>query len=393
MRPLLVTRRPGLSLIELIVALALFTIILTAALGFYRQQGIAFTKGNERSAVMQNLRYALNTLEQEIRTAGIGVPFQQPVIVYAGENVLAFNADYASNLENDFFAVYSDRRFPAGAVSALTKARRITIPTTQFAYPDTSYFAGSGNSPAETIIFFFVPDSASERTDEFVLYRQVNDMAPDVVARGLLRTEHPFFTYYVLDHGRSGAPLVEVPNQFLPAAHTVAIHGSPADTGLVAGVDSARAVRVSFGAVHRARGETEAVRTVSRLIRLRNMGLDAPRTCGNRPILGRPVSAIAIQPSGSEAGYVRLEWAAAVDEVTGEQDVMRYVIWRSTSETAPWGDPLASVAAGSETYVYEDRAAEPGIRYWYALAAQDCTPQFSDMSTAGPTTELNEPPS
>jgi prepilin-type N-terminal cleavage/methylation domain-containing protein len=385
------TGRAGMSLIELIVALALFSIVLTGALGFYRQQGVAFTRGNERTAVLQNLRYALNTLEQEIRTAGIGVPFQQPVLVYAGENVMAFNADYASNQDNDFFAVYSDARFPAEAVSALTKGRRITIPTTAFVYPDTSYFAGSGNSPAETITFFFVPDSTSERTDDFVLYRQVNDMAPDAVARGLLRTERPFFTYYVLDNTRSGAPLVEVPSQYLPASHTVPIHGSPADTGLVAGVDSARAVRVTFGAAHRVRGEAESVRTVSRLIRLVNMGIGAPRTCGNRPILGRPLNASAVQPE-AEAGYVRLEWNAAVDEVTGEQDVMRYVIWRSTSATAPWGDPLASVAAGMTTYVYEDRTAQPGIQYWYGLAAQDCTPQFSDMSTSGPTTELNAPP-
>jgi type II secretory pathway pseudopilin PulG len=381
-----------MSLIELTVALALFSIILAGTLGFYRQQGRAFVYGNERSTVMQNLRYATNTLEQQLRTAGIGVPMAQPVIVYAGPDVVAFNADYASNLANDFFAVYVDVRYPAQAVSALTHSRRITIPRTTFQYPDTSYFAGSGNSPAETIIFFFAPDSAMGHPDTYALYRQVNDLPPEVVARHLLATEQPFFSYYTVNEVTTGSPIQRIADTRLPKAHTEAIHGSPADTGAVALTDSIRAIEVSFAATDARDGANGVRREIRRLIRLPNTGMGAPRSCGNRPILGTSLTGNTIQPTGSTAGRVRLTWNPAVDEVSGERDVIRYVLWRRSSTSAPWGDPLVSVAAGMATYVYEDYSAEPGVAYYYALAAQDCTPQFSDQALFGPSTPLSTPP-
>ncbi|MDX1676063.1 MAG: prepilin-type N-terminal cleavage/methylation domain-containing protein, partial [Longimicrobiales bacterium] len=143
--------RPGVTLVELVVALGIFSVLLATTLSFYRQQGEAFTEGNERMTVMQNLRYGENAVEQNVRTAGIGVPSKQPVVVYAGEDVIAFNADYATNLANDFFAAFYDPWLPNSAVSAVTPSRAFTIPGTTFVYPDSAYFQGSTNSPAETI--------------------------------------------------------------------------------------------------------------------------------------------------------------------------------------------------------------------------------------------------
>ena len=373
------TARAGVSLVELIVALALFSILLATTLSFYRQQGNAFTEGNRRMTVMQNLRYGVNTMEQNLRTAGVGVPSKQPTLVYADVDALAFNADYATNLENDFFAVYYDPRLPNAAVSALTPSRKFTLPHSSFTYPDSAYYLGSGNSPAETIIFYFESDGETERTDDYVLYRQVNDLAPDVVARGLLKTDREFFTYYVLDQDKSGSPVVEVPSNYLPGSHGIPIHGSVDDVGLAAGVDSVRAVRVTYAATNGLSGSDESIREITRLIRIPNAGLATQPNCGNKPLLNTSFSAQGMAPTETIPGHVRLEWGQAVDEISGEQDVLRYVIWRRSGGAGEWGDPLASVAAGSGLYVYQDFAAEEGVSYSYGLAAQDCTPQYSSM--------------
>jgi prepilin-type N-terminal cleavage/methylation domain-containing protein len=374
------TRRPGVTLVELMVALSLFSILMVGTMSFYKRQGSAFTAGNSRMTVMQNLRYGINALEQNLRTAGVGVPSKQPVLVYAGRDVIAFNADYATNIANDVFAVYYDPRLPNGGVSALTPSRKITLPRTTFAYPDASYFLGSGNSPAETIIFFFEPDTTTSRTDDYVLYRQVNDMPPETVARRLLKTGRDFFTYYVLDETLYGSPVLEVPSYYLPGWHGIAIHGSPGDTGLVAGVDSVRAVRVTYAATNGEPGSRESVRQISRLIRLPNAGVASQPSCGGKPLLGTTLIPMGRPSTSTMAGHIELQWARATDEATGEQDVLRYVIWRRTGSEGPWGDPMASVSPGASSYVYRDFSALPDVGYTYALAAQDCTPQYSAMT-------------
>lgn len=374
-------RRPGVTLVELMVALSLFSILLVTTLSFYHRQGGAFTEGNVRMAVMQNLRYGVNTLVQNVRTAGVGVPTKQPVLVYAGADVLAFNADYATNLENDFFAVYYDRRLPPQAVSAPGPDRRITLPGTSFQYPDERYYLGSGNSPAETIIFYFAPDTATTRTDDYVLYRQVNDQPADVVARRLLATDRDFFSYYT--RGEDG-PVVEVASADLPLAHAVPVHGSPADVGEAAAIDSIVAVRVTYAATNGLSGSQESVREITRLIRLPNAGLANQPNCGARPILGTTLNAQGQSPTGSVAGHIRLTWGPAVDEITGERDVLRYVLWRRAGSSGEWGDPLTSVPPGASSYVYRDFDALADVAYSYALAAQDCTPQYSPMSTTSP---------
>lgn len=376
--------RPGVTLVELMVALAVFAALLATTLGFYRAQGTAFTRGNERMTLMQNLRYGVNTLEQNLRTAGVGVPAEQPVLVYAGEEVVAFNADYATADPSDAFAVYRDTRLPAGARTSVPPSERFVIPRTGVSYPDSAYYVGSTASPAETITFFFAPDSTTPRTDDHVLYRQVNRLAPDVVARRLLRSERPFLTYYVTRRDGAEGPVAAVPPSRLPATHAVPIHGSPGDTGWVAGVDSIRAVEVAYTVTNGLEGEREQRREIRRLIRLPNAGLETRRVCGNIPLLGTALVAVGQAPDASTPGHIHLQWGAATDEKSGEGDVLRYVVWRRESGSAPWGDPLVSLSPGSTLYEYDDFTARPGVAYAYALAAQDCTPQYSKLSVTGP---------
>ncbi len=371
----------GMTLIEMVIALAVFSAVMAAALSFLRSESRAFNLGTERLNTAQNLRFAVNLLEQDLRTAGAGVPDEQPFLVYAGRDVVAFNADYTTNVKNDVFAVYYDPDAATGEVTALTRAQRVQIPNTLFTYPDTTYILAGVNSPAETIIFFFRPDSLTARADDYGLFRQVNGRPAELVARNLLQTPGlPLFQYYRLVTPQNGPPRYEpVADALLPLVHTLPIHLSPGDTGVAGRIDSVRAVQINVTGTNGLTGAAERQRVLSRLVRFPNAGLANRRTCGDEPLLG---SALVATPGAGSAGepIVTLAWNAATDETGGEKDVVRYVIWRRLQAAPDWGDPYLSIPAGNANYAYVDGAVNSGDGYVYALAAQDCTPGLSQLA-------------
>lgn len=378
----------GMTIIEMLVAMAVFSVVIAGAFAVLRSESRGMRLGSERASALQNLRFAANALELDLRTLGANVPDEQPFMIYADQDVLAFNADYATNLPNDPYAVYYDPDAPAGSVTALTVSQSITIPLTSFTYPDTSYMGigGGTNSPAETLIFFFDLDTSTTRTDDYALYKQINGDPPEIVARDVLQTPgRPFFEYHQLRVPLSAPPYVEaVPTDSLPLTHDVAIHGSVLDTGLTAQVDSVRGVRVSFTVTNGRTGDAEHRRSLSRLIRLPNAGLAVKRTCGDEPILGTFLLATPGADVTSGDPIVTLTWDQAVDEGGGEQDVTRYVIWRRLASESEFGDPYFSIPPGNAAYTYVDRAVTSGDSYVYALAVQDCTPSLSPTAVAGP---------
>jgi hypothetical protein len=112
-----------------------------------------------------------------------------------------------------------------------------------------------------------------------------------------------------------------------------------------------------------------------------NAGLGVFGTCGDPPILGTPITAV-VEPLPLGAGNgVRLTWNPATDETGGEQDVVRYVVYRQAGAMTPdWGDPLFSIPAGLPSYSFLDQTVEAGTSYTYALAGQDCTPSLSSIA-------------
>ncbi|HEX7242447.1 MAG TPA: prepilin-type N-terminal cleavage/methylation domain-containing protein [Longimicrobiaceae bacterium] len=377
----------GMTLLELMVAVVLTALVVLPAIAFLRQQEAAFSFGTGRMAVLQNHRFVTDALERDLRTVGSGVPATQPFLVYAGTDVVAFNADYAARDPGDVFAIYVDTAAPPASVQALGRSRRFRLPQTSFLYPDTSYFQRGINSPAETILFFFAPDSTTARTDDFVLFRQVNDLPPGVVGRDLLATPgKPFFEYHQLIESDTAAGRVEtVASSWLPLRHSAKMHRSAADTGVAARIDRVRAVRVSFTATNGDTGSRAQSRDVSRLIRLPNAGLATLQTCGEAPQLASALSAAPVTLSSGER-VVELAWTQGADENGGEKDVVRYVIWRKTQPGADWGDPYLSIPAGRSSYSYQDGDVAPGTTYYYAVAAQDCTPSISSLSSTGAVT-------
>ncbi|HEU0051541.1 MAG TPA: hypothetical protein VFQ39_00145, partial [Longimicrobium sp.] len=307
--------RAGMTFVELLVALVIAAAVVGGAMTLFRSEADAVAAGSGRMNVTQNYRFALSTLSRDLRTAGIGATPTQPQLVYAGADVVAFNANYASRDANDYYAVYYDPNADANAVQALRREDRFTLPRTTFAYPDTSFTDQGMNGAAETIIFYFSPDSSTSRTDDFVLWRQVNRTPAEVVSRNLLRTPGKSFFEYLRQVDPDDAPaLIEpVPSNQLPLAHTARYHGADADTGAVAAIDRIRGVRVNVTATNGRTGTREQKQSGTRAVRLSNAGVAMLQTCGELPVFGSGLGAVAlVNADGSRS--VRLTWSPASDE-------------------------------------------------------------------------------
>ncbi len=375
-------RRGGFTLIELLISVVVFGVVVTGAIAFMSTQNSAFTRGSDRMSALRNVRYAISTIETDLTTAGTNVVPGQPGVIYAGDDVIAFSADYTSNVVNDVSAVFVNPSLPTGVVTAPRTA--VSIPNSTESWPDTVYEQSGVNSPAEMIIFYFALDTTTTRTDDYMLYRQINSDTPEVVARSLLKVgSEPFLSYRQLILDRTGTGrMQEMPDSLLPVFHEAPFNGSAADTGQSARIDSIRAVKINLAAYNRrsASGDTSTV-SLSRTVDLPNAGMSVLQTCGDEPILGQAITATATVVDGSPA--VDLAWTAAVDETGGEGDVVRYVIWRRVVGE-DWADPFLSIPAGQATYTYQDLTVSAGTTYQYGLAAQDCTPSLSTRTEAVP---------
>jgi hypothetical protein len=350
----------------------------SGALGFMTSQNDAFNRGNDRLVALQNLRYAFQTLEVDLTTVGSNVPSGQPSFVYGGDSVIAFTADYSSNVANDVSAVYINTDFPTGWVVAPPK--NVAIPATQITWPDTVYQAGAVRSPAEFIMFYFVKDNSTARDDDYVLHRKVNNRNPEVVARRLLKLENRPFLRYYQEKAITGMPtrIDSIPDSRLPILHGAIIHGSIEDTASSALADSVRAVRVNFRSTNGRPGSQERFANVSRVIYLPNSGFGMVRTCGDEPINDQNLAGSVSIVDG--APVVSLSWSPVVDQDAGERDVVRYVIYRRDVPATGWEDPYLSIPAGQASYALQDRDIESGRTYQYSFAAQDCTPTLSGLS-------------
>lgn len=379
------TSRSGFTLIEMLIAISIYGIVLAAGIGFVATQNTMFSRGLDQMSSLQNLRYAMNSLETDIPTLGTNVPTVQPSLVYADEDVIAFSGDYASNIANDVFASYIDLGAPNGQVTAPSPS--ITLPNSAVTWPDTLYLSSAGTrSPAELLVFWFAVDSTTARNDDYVLFRQVNDAAPEPVARNILKSgTTPFFHYMRrIDFASAPSALDTVPQASLPIEHTSVYHRVAADTAGSALADSIRAVRVTFRSTNGLTGDSERIVGASRLIAMPNAGYELLRTCGDEPIMGTTLGAVPFDLGGG-SWVARLTWTAAVDETAGELDVARYVIYRQTLPiTSDWGDPYLSIPAGLANYQYDDAGVTSGGTYVYAIAAQDCTPMLSTLEQSPP---------
>lgn len=375
-----VRRRPGFTLIEMMISITVSLLCLAIVVPFFRVQVLAVGTHSGRMDAQQNVTFGASVIDRELRVAGVGVVSTQPLIIQAGPYAITFSVDFASRSPSDLGSVYYDPDVLPAAVTSLTPARAIALPLSAMVYPDTTYTqAGGAPSTAETISFWVEPDTSAMGAGLHALYRRVNDVPPTLVARGIVVAPgEPVFRYFQPDTLGS---VREISQALLPIYHTAKIHGSASDTLRSALTDSIRIVRVRLTGRHTDRDGKVAMRTVDTGIRIMNSGLLQFSTCGEPPRFAGPASATLVDPP--PAPRIEVTWPASTDEATGEQDVERYVIYRRESTALEWSEPYASVPAGNPSYAFSDSGVKPGEAWTYAVAAQDCSAQLSPLRQSG----------
>jgi len=384
----------GFTLIELMLTLVILSMVMGATVAVFRSQTRSFRLGGERMDLFQNMRYALTTVDRVLRTAGSGAANQQPMFIYGGNNVVAFNSNYTNDLQ-DFCAVNVNPDAPPGSFEILPVASAYQLPNTGFIYPAMTY-APTSACLAETVSFYFRPDSSTtDIGDDFVLMQRVNAMPAQRVARNIMAYPgRPFFQYFVHPRtmlvppaardslviaGTAGSGIA------LPIIHSVAVHGSPADS---AGdpsnsflADSVKAVRINLRVSNGLTGADQRVRDISTTVSLPNNGLVQLKTCGTPPVL---LGALIAAPNvAGDPPAVTLQWPASFDEAAGETDVNQYNIYRRLLADPAFGSAVLTVPAGQPPpYVVVDNGVISGTDYVYAVGAQDCTPAESVRLTS-----------
>jgi prepilin-type N-terminal cleavage/methylation domain-containing protein len=395
MRPLASRRaavaraRAGFTLIEMMLAVTISLLVFAAAVPFFRNQTRAIDTHAGRLDAQLNARYALTAVDRDLRAAGVGIVDVQPMLVYAGPRALTFNSDLVAMDSVDAGAVSYDPDANLAETGVLQPINKITLPLSTLRYPDSLYRQAGPTSPhsrAETISYWASLDSTSGRADQYVVFRRVNHLAPMVVARGvIIPAGQPVFRYFKTDS--LGRP-IEIPQTSLPLHHSAILHGAPSDTGRFALIDSVRIVRTRMIGLYRdSRKQKDLLDTAQGGIRIMNAGLMNRKTCGEAPLLGSAnFVATRVRLGGNGSPYVsRLTWVKAGDEAGGEKDVERYALYRRPAGAAAFGEPFASVAAGDNSYTFDDSDVKSGESWQYAVSAQDCSLLNSPLGVAATT--------
>ncbi len=384
--------RAGFSLVELMIAMLVMSLIMGSTIAVFRSQSQNFRFGGQRLELSQNGRYVLATVDRMLRTAGAGVASQQPMFIYGGNDVVAFNANYASRVV-DNCAVNTNPDAPALAVDLMTTAAAAAIPNSApaFTYPSVNY--STGGCRAETIVFYFRPDSTTPVAGDYLLLMKLNGTAPEMVASNIeAYPGRPFFEYYV--HPRS----LTAPTQdslvlanaagsgiTLPIVHTLSIHGSLGDTAgsTTALADSVKAVRINIRVTNGLTGTDKRTSDLSTSVKLPNNGLVRLQSCGDAPLFVGGGGLVVVPNLALTPPTVTLTWPASVDETSGQTDVTQYNVYRRLQTDPAFGSALTAVPAGGvASYTFVDGGVVAGTDYVYAITAQDCNPTESSMLTS-----------
>jgi hypothetical protein len=375
-------------MVEILVAMTVTSVLIAAAVPFFVAQARAVGSTAARTDAHHNARYAVNTIDRDLRVTGVGVVDAQAMVVWAGSSFITVNGDLVSH-SRDASSVYTDPDAAIEMVTSLGKANQIVLPGSSptILYPDTTYWAGRPGGPtsaAETISYWLGRDSSVTNATTYILWRQVNDTKPRVVAKSLVVQENqPAFRYYKLD---SLSRMVEINQTTLPLYHSAPVHTrmtgtSRPDTGKSAMTDSIRAVSVRLvGRYWDKRLSREILDTAEAFIRMPNAGLHRLSTCGEAPLFGSAV-AWESKPFATGEPAIQLTWGPATDENGGEADVERYAVYRRRATDLVFTEPLAILPAGTSTYTYLDSDVAQGDEFVYGVSAQDCTPATSQVSS------------
>jgi type II secretory pathway component PulJ len=370
-------RRAGVTLIEMMIAIVLFVLVFGLAVPFFRYQARSVSASAGRLDALQNARYAQSAIDRDMRISGIGIVQAQPMIVQADGFAVTFNADLATKDRNDPMSIYYDADMDSSGTDAMNTLNKVTLPNSAKTYPDTNYMNGPISSPAETIQYWLVKDSAATRTDQYILYRRVNALPQRLVAKGIIVPAGTNFFQYMKPNSVGGLDSIRAAR--LPLFHSAPTHGSPADTASSALTDSIRVVRMTVTGLYNDPDKGPIMKTVVSSTKLLNAGMSRSTVCGDLPIAVTTATAFPFGPLGHPT-KVTVGWIKSLDQDAGEKDVERYMVFKKLAASSDWGNPIADIAASQDTYTLDDTTLPSGL-WTYGIIAQDCSPANSAVTS------------
>jgi prepilin-type N-terminal cleavage/methylation domain-containing protein len=380
------SRRDGVTLIEMMIAIVLLVLVFGLAVPFFRYQARSVSASAGRLDALQNARYAQSAIDRDLRISGIGIVQAQPMIVQAAGFAVTFNADLATKDINDPMSIYYDADMDSSGTDAMNNLNKVTLPLSTVQYPDSNYMNGAITSPAETIQYWLTRDTTSSRTDQYILYRRVNNLAQKIVAKGIIVPAGQNFFQYMKPNSAGGLDSIRA--SALPIYHSAPVHGSPADTGSSALTDSIRVVRMTVTGLYNDPDKGAIMKTVVSSTKLLNAGMSRSTVCGDVPIAVASASAIAFPFLSAHPTKVTIAWTKSLDQDAGEKDIGRYMVFKKSTASSDWGSPIADVAASQNTYTLDDTTLPAGS-WVYGIIAQDCSPANSSVT---PTNTINVAP-
>lgn len=381
MPPSRIRAQSGFTVIEMLVSMVLMMVILALTVQTFRRSSSLLAKQAGSLEALANARFGLISMDRDLRVAGTGVTAAQPILVQAANTAITFNVDLVSRVIGDPFAVYADPHADSNTTSAMRTSSTITLPSSSFTYPESTYYQASGIlGGAETVSYYLSKDSTTALSTEYILWKRVNGATPRVISRGIQYAPgDTVFQYFRVTAADTLAP---VPTTSVPLYHYAAAHGSPADTGWYALIDSIRSVRITLKAVYHDPKAGDVLRRLQTTVRLLNAGLTPRSSCGQVPRTVTPMATTSAV--GAPSPWVKVSWSPSADDGAGENDVVRYVIYRRLpTATAFTPEPYSSVPAGAPSYVFTDNAVAHGNQWVYGVASQDCTPSTSSVTATG----------
>ena len=363
-------RRPGFTLIEVLISMTLLLVIIVSVSSAYRSQLRAITKAGGRFEAIQNLQFVQNAIDRELRLSG-GIS-GQPMIVMAHPMALVFNVDLVTRRAGDPSAVYYNPDADSLGTESFDPAFARALPLVAKGYPPQVYRDAAGNaSTAETIAYFLRRDLTASRDDIYTLFRRVNALDSTVVARNI---EVPNDSVYFFRYWRTNATgvLSQLPLNTLPHYWD----------GATRVTDSIRVVDLRLNSWFRdATSNTDIIRGTNSSTKLLNAGLLNQSACGTAPLPARNILASVQNVNGNPA-FVRITWDASLEETTAEKDVALYLVQKRPLAGDDWETITNVPASLAASYTFDDYTLAQGS-WVYQIVAQDCTP-----SNSGPVVSL-----
>jgi prepilin-type N-terminal cleavage/methylation domain-containing protein len=388
-------RRPGFTLVEVIISMTLLAMIGVVAVPFYLKslRSVATTNGQQDAE--QSVAFALNFINHDLRLAGQGTVPGQPHIVQMSDSSVTFNANLVtSDTSASTPGAYVDPNVPDSMGLAMLKTDQVSLPRSSTFYPDSTWYQSSGVlSDAETISYWVAADTTTGHlAGTYVLWRRVNNGTPSLVAKNLIfrpGVDPAPFQYFVADQ--------TYPNQ-LDAVKTVVLTGSPTSypfplvfthgTGTDTLLMNIMSVRVALTAeyVNPINGHV-SYRTVNEDIDIENGGMPSYAACPGPPGAPTAVTDYVATANGSPAtDSVIVTWGPSPDETGGYQNVREYMVYRKLDTASTWGTvQFEQPAIGKTRDSILDFPPLPTapLYYIYGIVAENCTPT---MSTPASTT-------